>query len=94
MKTQRIRYGLLLLLLLTAPVIVLAQTGGSYDLSWNTVDGGGGTGSNGAYTLFGTVGQPDSGATLTDGDYALAGGFWGGAAAAVEYRLYLPVVVR
>ena len=43
MKSQRICYGLLLLLLLTAPILVLAQAGGSYDLSWNTVDGGGGT---------------------------------------------------
>jgi hypothetical protein len=32
---------------------------------------------------------------LTGGDYAMGGGFWGdGAAAAVKYELYLPLVLR
>jgi hypothetical protein len=57
-----------------------AQVGGSFDLSWNTIDGGGGTFSTGSsYTLGGTIGQPDAGAA-SGGQYALNGGFWGGAA--------------
>jgi len=49
-----------------------------YDLSWRTVDGGGGTSTGGAYSLSGTIAQPDAG-NLSGGTYALAGGFWPGA---------------
>ncbi|MBM4467193.1 MAG: hypothetical protein FJ014_16840 [Chloroflexi bacterium] len=79
------------LLLLTS--LALAHSGNSYDLSWWTVDGGGGTASGGPYTLTGTMGQPDAG-ILTGGDYTLGGGFWGPGAATVEYKLYLPMVLR
>jgi uncharacterized membrane protein len=73
--------------------VVLARSGNSYDLSWWTVDSGGGIASGGSYSLTGTVGQPDAG-TMTGGSYTLGGGFWGGGAAAVEYKVYLPVVLR
>ena len=76
---------------LAAPA--LAQSGGDYDLTWSTVDGGGWTfSSGGAYSLGGTVGQPDAG-VLEGGDYTLVGGFWGGALA-VRYRVYLPLLMR
>ncbi len=93
MNTHRLRYGLLLcLLLLLLPAVALAQSGDGYDLSWNTIDCGGHTfSSGGGYTLGGTVGQPDAG-VLAGGDYTLAGGFWPGGA--VEYRIYLPLVLR
>lgn len=76
--------------------VALAQTGNGYDLTWWTVDGGGGTlASSGTYTLTGTAGQPDAGAALTSNDYTLVGGFWpGGASGAAEHRVYLPLVVR
>ena len=78
-------------ILLLVPV-VLAQSGGDYDLTWNTVDGGGATFSTGGpYSLGGAIGQPDAG-LLTDGDYTLTGGFWGGAVR--MYRIYLPLVLR
>ena len=68
-----------LTLLLTLPV--LAQSGGELDLSWNTVDSGGGTfSSGGGYALGGTIGQPDAGG-MTGGVYTLSGGFWAGQAA-------------
>lgn len=58
--------------------IAVAQTGGDYDLTWSTIDGGGETFSTGGdYELGGTIGQPDAGA-MTGGDYALTGGFWFG----------------
>lgn len=71
----------------------LAQSGGGYDLSWNTIDGGGGTSTGGAYTLSGTIGQPDAG-TLSSpgGTYTLNGGFWGGVLDLS--RLFLPVIMR
>jgi hypothetical protein len=72
----------------------LAQTGGPYDLSWSTIDGGGHTFSTGGdYSLGGTIGQPDPG-LLAGGDYTLGGGFWGGGAQRVSQSIYLPVVLR
>ena len=46
-----------------------------FNLTWHTVDGGGGTSEGSGFVLTGTVGQPDAG-ELTGGDFALAGGFW------------------
>lgn len=76
--------------------IILAQTGGGYDLTWNTIDGGGYTFSQGGgYSLGGTIGQPDAGA-MGGGDYTLSGGFWGGIVSVVEYyyHLYLPLILK
>ena len=36
-------------------IAALAQTAGGYDLTWWTVDGGGGTVSGGGYALMGTA---------------------------------------
>ncbi len=54
-----------------------AQVGGGFDLTWSTIDSGGGTAQGGAFTLDGTVGQADAG-TLSGGPFTLAGGFWPG----------------
>jgi len=90
--TRKILLALAALLLLAGGAAVHAQTGGGYDLSWNTVDGGGAMFSTGgSYSLGGTIGQPDAG-TLSGGGYALAGGFWGGAL--VEYKVFLPLVLK
>ena len=71
----------LLILLSVAGFIALqprlaAQVGGPYELSWFTIDGGGGTSSGGPYSLSGTIGQPDAGGPLVGGPYTLVGGFW------------------
>jgi hypothetical protein len=73
----------------------LTSSLGTYDLSWWTVDGGGGALSiDGGYSLSSTAGQPEVG-LLSDGGYTLSGGFWGGGALAEEiYRVYLPLVLR
>jgi hypothetical protein len=74
--------------------IAAAQTGGGYDLSWSTVDAGGGSSSGGGYTLDGTGGQPDAN-TVTGGGYVLSGGFWGGGSVSqIAYAIYLPVILR
>jgi hypothetical protein len=59
-------------------------SGGGYDLSWNTFDGGGGTSTGGSFSLTGTIGQHDAGPSggMTGGTYSLTGGFWPGASAA------------
>jgi len=90
MRQTTLFLALTALLLLAS--VALAQSGGGYDLTWNTVDGGGYTFSEGGgYSLGGTVGQPDAG-VLSGGGYTLAGGFWAGGAA--RYSIYLPLVVK
>jgi len=45
-----------------------------YSIDWYSIDGGGGTSAGGAYTLTGTIGQPDAG-KLSGGGFELTGGF-------------------
>jgi uncharacterized membrane protein len=72
-----------------------AQSGGGYDLSWWTADGGGSASAGGAYVLGGTAGQPDGG-ILSGGGYVLDGGFWAGGGMPLpgSLALYLPLVMR
>jgi hypothetical protein len=72
------RILLILTLLLTLMMgLAQAQSGGDFDLSWHTVDGGGGESSGGDFSLRGSAGQADAG-VLMGGDFELAGGFWRG----------------
>ena len=54
--------------------------GADFDVSWYTVDGGGGTGTGGDFEVSGTIGQPDASTALSGGDFELTGGFWPGVA--------------
>ena len=57
-----------------------------YELSWYTIDGGGGRSIGGPYDLVGTIGQPDA-AYSTGGSYELLGGFWpGGPLCFVDFK--------
>jgi len=53
------------------------QSGDDYELTWSTIDGGGGTSSGGPYTLTGTIGQADTGVS-SGAAYVLSAGFWPG----------------
>lgn len=64
---------LLLVLLAFLSLSVRAQ---NYSVDWHTIDGGGGTSTGGVYSVSGTIGQPDAGPTMTNGQYAVNGGFW------------------
>jgi len=67
------------LLALVSAAIAYAQVGGSFDLSWNTVDGGGGRSTTGGYELSGDIGQADSTIVTSTNVYTLYGGFfWAG----------------
>jgi hypothetical protein len=50
--------------------------GQSFALDWFKIAGGGGTSTGGVYSVSGTIGQPDAGGPLTNGQYSLVGGFW------------------
>lgn len=64
----------LFVVLLTATVIVFAQ-GNILDLTWYTLDSGGGQSSGNDFVLNGTIGQTDAG-LLSGGGFTLYGGFW------------------
>jgi hypothetical protein len=77
MKLNSITSCALGAMILALATVVRAQSGGPFDLSWSTVDGGGGASAGGQFALTGTIGQPDAGgATLTGGQFNLTGGFW------------------
>lgn len=94
MKTKT-RAVILLAVLVCALAIgstVWAQTGGTFDLTWNTIDGGGATFSSGGnYSLGGTIGQADAGA-MSGGTFSLNGGFWAGTGG--KFTIYLPAIQR
>ncbi len=73
---KRLRIILVLALVLLTSAVALAQSGNGFDLTWSTVDGGGGVSLADGYTVQGTAGQPDAG-EMAGGGYALRGGFWG-----------------
>ena len=53
------------------------QALGQFSIDWSTTDGGGGTSTNGQYSITGTIGQPDANPIpLTNGQYSVTGGFW------------------
>ncbi len=80
MKTNLKITFLLALASLCCGTVAFAQSGGGFDLSWSSIDGGGGTSTGGVYSVSGTIGQPDAG-RLVGGNYVLEGGFWGVVAA-------------
>ena len=101
-KTKRCRYkiGIALIgtLLLIITSIALAQSGGDYDLSWWTVDNGGGNSAGGAYAVSGVIGQPDAGALMSGGQFSAQGGFlfFGDGVASPPSggrKVYLPLIV-
>ncbi len=49
--------------------------GQSYSIDWYKIAGGGGTSTNGGFTLTGTIGQWDAGSAMTGPGYSLTGGF-------------------
>ena len=65
-----------LALLLAGVVSVPAQ----YTVLWSKIAGGGATtpSTGGVYAVSGTLGQPDASGALTNGVYAVTGGFWPG----------------
>lgn len=73
MRMRRSFWVLAAMTLALAGMPALAQ----FDLSWNTIDGGGSmfTTSGGTFNLDGTIGQPDAG-TMSGGTFTLTGGFW------------------
>lgn len=64
---------LCLTLLFALTAFASAQT---YTVDWYKVAGGGGTSTGSVYSVSGTIGQPDAGGPMTNGQFSLSGGFW------------------
>jgi hypothetical protein len=47
-----------------------------FSIDWHKIAGGGGTSTNGQFTLSGTIGQHDAGLDMTNGEFSVTGGFW------------------
>ena len=67
MKNIFLTLGLLL------PLFGYAQT---YSVDWYKISGGGGTSTNGQYSISGTIGQPDASGVMSGGQFSVTGGFW------------------
>jgi len=59
--------------LLLAALTVNAQ---QYSIGWYKIAGGGGTSTNGQFSVTGTIGQPDAGMAMSGGSFSVSGGFW------------------
>ena len=100
---RTIRMRLFLLLMVAAALawsgwMYASAQSGAYDLSWNSVAGGGAKSTNNGYAVNGSIGQPDAG-RLSGGVYGLRGGFWGELGSQptptpVSYHVYLPLTVK
>jgi len=47
-----------------------------YSVDWYKISGGGGTSTNGNYSVTGTIGQPDASGAMSGGNYSVTSGFW------------------
>jgi len=63
----------LLTLLFLSATSTHAQT---YSIDWSKISGGGGTSTGGVFSVSGTIGQPDAGGPMTNGQFSVTGGFW------------------
>jgi hypothetical protein len=82
-----------------ALVLVTVSTAlatGSYQVTWWTVDSGGGSSqsTDGQYVLNGTAGQPEAGSASGSG-YSFNGGFWHAMSTTIqEFLIHMPLVNR
>ena len=62
--------------LLSGLLLQLTVSAQNFSIDWFTIAGGGGESTGGAYSLSGTIGQPDAGQTTSAGNFSVTGGFW------------------
>jgi hypothetical protein len=67
---------LLFSFILVYSAFCLRVEGQNYSIDWYKVAGGGGTSTNGQYSLIGTIGQADASGAMHGGNYSVTGGFW------------------
>jgi hypothetical protein len=75
-RLQRLSLRAALTLGVYCLVFLAVSAPAQYAINWSTIDGGGGTSTGGVYSVSGTIGQPDAGPTMTNGQFSVTGGFW------------------
>ena len=60
---------------LACALVQISLSAQTYSIDWYKVAGGGGTSTNGQYSLIGTIGQPDASGALSGGNSSITGGF-------------------
>jgi hypothetical protein len=77
MENGKLLIALLAFSVFYFPLSVVAQSGGTFDLSHSVIAGGGGSNSTGGtFNVSGTVGQNIAGTASNGGTFDLHGGFW------------------
>jgi hypothetical protein len=71
-----LRSHALTLLPLLGCFLLALSANAQYSIDWHKIAGGGGTSTNGQFSLVGGIGQPDAGAAMTNAQFSLTGGFW------------------
>ena len=73
--SQKVSNGIFLL---SVSSMVLAQSsGGDFEITKYTIDGGGGQSSGDGFSVTGTIGQADASVEpMSGGGFTVAGGFW------------------
>lgn len=61
---------------LSGVVVSSGAQGQDAEITWFSIDGGGGRSSGGGFVLDGSIGQPDAGPTMSGGAFTVTGGFW------------------
>ena len=102
-QTFYLRRAVILLLigsmiLLAVSSFAFAETN-NYSLSSWTIDNGGGESIGGAYSVAGTIGQPDTAEPAVSPQYSVQGGFWPGVDDTTSppingHEIYLPALIR
>lgn len=75
-SSQNHRISLVLAAFVLLNLLGISARAQPYNIDAHTIAGGGGTSTGGAYSVSGTIGQPDAGGPLTNGQYSITGGFW------------------
>ena len=91
---KRLAFSCFCMLLVALALMSLSSAAPElFELSWWSVDSGGGVSQGGDYALSYTIGQPEAG-TLSGGIYTLEGGFGtGGTPDLLSERIFLPLIV-
>ena len=71
--------GIGILAVITVSAFAQITGPATFDLSWNTIDCGGGASAGGQFELAGTIGQHDATpGAMAGGPFEVIGGFWAG----------------
>lgn len=83
---------LLVVVMLTAVTLILAQTSANFDLTWNVLGNGGSPSTSASYQVNGTIGQDlSSPPRLNSAGYQVSSGYW---VLGSNGAIYLPVVYK